>query len=237
MTNQHGIRHQLSSPLSRLSRKQIWIGGTALIAVLIAAYSFYGVKVDAGVEQSGLNYKCGSDAPIMVTVHNYTFQRLAGARLTLEGWRDGRSKSILAKDRFYFDVVTGPFRTSEECFSDDAFAITKGNLGVPIPEKSFEETQEERHARIQKSVDADIEKNRLMKIVTNPTSTKYEKLDAMDKSMSLNESMYHTAKIEPKVEKEDLRIDLGKMFKEINELKRLTAGVKIIVKEVEPEFY
>jgi hypothetical protein len=159
---------------NRTSRKQLWVVCTASVAVLIAAYSFYGVRVEASVDRDGLAVRCGPNAQIMVIVHNYTFHRLAGASLTLEGWRDGRSNNILAHSRFHFDTVTGPFRTSSQCLPDDAFAITEGNATAPTKE----ETQEEM-----------------------------------------------------------VRFSTSQMLAEINELKKVTSGVTIVVREVEPEFY
>jgi len=168
----------------------------------------------------------------MVIVHNYTFHRLAGARLTLEGWRDGRSNNILAHSRFYFDTVTGPFRTSSQCLPDDAFAITEGNATAPTQE----ETQEERHARIQKMVDNSREEDRLTKIVADPKATEYDKLDALDKALSLNNPI-HDAKVSPNKKEENVRFSTSQMLAEINELKKVTSGVTIVVREVEPEFY
>lgn len=195
-----------------------------------AAYSFYGLKVEANVKREGLTLGCGPDAPIMVIVHNYTFHRLARATLTLEGWRDGRSRDILSHRLFYFDAVTGPFSTSAQCFPDAAFALTKDEDRT----SSHEETEEERKVRIQKMVDTLREQDRLSKIVADPRATEYDKLDAMDKSLSLDDKIYHPSNI---VDHTDVRFDSSKMLAEVAELERLTSGVTIVVKEVEPEFY
>lgn len=218
---------------NRTSRKQLWIVCTASVAVLIAAYSFYGVRVEASVDRDGMAVRCGPDAPIMVVVHNYTFHRLAGVRLTLEGWRDGRSKDILTHSWFYFDTVTGPFRTSSQCLSDDAFAIRREEAVTP----AHEETEEERHARIQKMADNINEQDRLASIVADPKATEYDKLDAMDKQLSLSEDTYHPVRIGLHEKHEDAHFSSSQMLAEINELKRVTSGVTIVVKEVEPEFY
>jgi hypothetical protein len=217
---------------NRTSRKQLWVVCTASVAVLIAAYSFYGVRVEASVDRNGLAVRCGLNAPIMVVVHNYTFHRLAGARLTLEGWRDGRSKDILTHSWFYFDTVTGPFRTSSQCLSDDAFAIRREEAVTP----AHEETEEERHARIQKMADNINEQDRLASIVADPKATEYDKLDALDKALSLNNPI-HVAKVSPNKKEENVRFSSSQMLAEINELKRVTSGVTIVVREVEPEFY
>lgn len=221
---------------NRASRKQLWIACTASVAVLIAAYSFYGVRVEASVDRGGMAVRCGPDAPIMVVVHNYTFHRLAGARLTLEGWRDGRSKDILTHSRFYFDTVTGPFRTSSQCLSDDAFAIMREEAVIPV----HEETEEERHARIQKMVDNSREQDRLAKKLADPKATEYDKLDALDKALSLSNQTFHPnqdAEMDSNEKGENVRFSTSQMLAEINELKRVTSGVTIVVKEVEPEFY
>jgi hypothetical protein len=122
--------------------------------------------------------------------------------------------------------------------SDDAFSIDKKEP-PPIPHV---ETPEERHARLQKAAD-DIEKREMLgKIMHNPSSTEYEKIDAMDKIMSSYDEIYHPIKADhdsgkSDVETGEVKFNSDMVIRMVKELDRLTRGVTLVVREIDPEFY
>src|SRR3546814_3557049 len=128
-----------------ISKRTFWLICTVLVAVSIAAYSFYGVRVEAHVAHVGEEASnCPISKRIGVTVHNYTFHRLAGIRIELEAWRGNRSKNILTNRWYSFDTETAPFSTSFQCFSDEAFTVHLEKAPTPVHEKTEEERSQAR---------------------------------------------------------------------------------------------
>jgi len=149
-----------------------WFVAGLLAAALIALYALYGVKVRADLSRK-TNIACPQTHPIEVTVHNFTFRRLAKVTLKLEGWRNDRSTDILSNNSYVFDAVIKPFSSRYECFSDKAFYVpsTSPSLAEGVPENA------------------------------------------------------------------QVRINIGDVFKEMNEFNDKTDGVKIVVREIHTEFY
>lgn len=149
-----------------------WFAATLLAAVLVASYALYGVKVRADLSRKE-NVACPQKYPIEVTIHNFTFSRLARVTLKLEGWRNGKSADVLSNDSYVFDAVVEPLSSRYECFRDNAF-------------------------------------------------------DVASTSSSLVEGLSGSTQV---------KIDIGDIFKEMNEFDVKTDGVKIVVRDVHPEFY
>ncbi|MBQ4856242.1 hypothetical protein IMW82_16355 [Rhodanobacter sp. B2A1Ga4] len=217
-----------------ISKRTFWLICTVLVAVSIAAYSFYGVRVEARVAHAGYEpSNCPISKRIGVTVHNYTFHRLARARIELEAWRGNRSKNILTNRWYYFDTVTAPFSTSFQCFSDEAFTVHLEKAPTPV----HEETEEERHIRIQKKIDDEKEQERLVKIALDPKSTEYEKQDAIDKYANFRTTSPQPVEASSSSQPVSIRISLYSTIETTKQLQELTAGVTVVVKHIDPEFY
>ena len=92
-----------------------------LTTLCIAGYSFYGVSATAIVSRE--NNTCPLEAPIQVTLSNYTFKRMVRAHISMEMWVNNISENKLDNKYFTFNKAVPPFRTAVGCFADDYLLI------------------------------------------------------------------------------------------------------------------
>ncbi|MFD0909953.1 hypothetical protein [Ruegeria arenilitoris] len=103
-----------------------FLAGLVVSVLLLSAVfaKFYGVSVTASLWEPGGsdNGGCRSNAPINVTLKNFSFRRVARAEISLEVWVDGRAKSVLIDPpERNFDLIAPPFSIRSMCFSDSLF--------------------------------------------------------------------------------------------------------------------
>jgi hypothetical protein len=80
---------------------------------------FYGPRISASVDRSGLAKSCPLEAPIAVQVKNYSFKTIKRVVFSAELFKDGRSVNLLSQPRFTFNYLVKPFKSETLCYSDE----------------------------------------------------------------------------------------------------------------------
>lgn len=86
------------------------------VVVLVSCYLFYGVKVDAHIEQ--LSKECREGYPLVITVHNHTFGNVSRIRILLDATEGDSDKGLLFDKRRQLNVDLAPMQSEWYCLSD-----------------------------------------------------------------------------------------------------------------------
>ncbi|WP_339494594.1 hypothetical protein [Pseudomonas sp. RA_105y_Pfl2_P56] len=200
--------------------RRVAISVGVLSVTLLLISSLYGVTVSAKLRGQDAGPKCPLDHPIEIYVSNFTFKRLAGVIVQIEGWRDGNSTNILSGRNLSFTRVLAPFESGSACYSDSAFQPEKRMK----PAASVVNDNAVIAARIDRI-------STLQKRFSNPSITTKEKLDTIDEIDELMSLNYGRVK----VVKEEESVVLN-WREQLNDFENRSAGVVLVVADFETEF-